>query len=108
MSSRESIASERYGWVWKKSKETTAASAVTTRPPGRRGGDGHDDDHQHECGVGGVEERADRAITAATPTAAGTPTTTPIVRPGSSMVGSAWFASITDHGTTAVRRQPRP
>ena len=35
-SSRESIDSDRYGWVWKKSNETTAASAVTipaARPP---------------------------------------------------------------------------
>ena len=61
MSSRESIVSDRYGWVWKKSNETTAASAVTIpADPAAERGDGDDDDHQHEGGVGRAEERADR------------------------------------------------
>ena len=57
-SSRESIVSDRYGWVWKKSKDVDRrergddAGGATAE-----GGDGDDDDHQDEGGVGRVEDR---------------------------------------------------
>ena len=60
-SSRESIASDRYGLGVEEVERGDGGQRGDD--PGRtaaEGGDGDDDDHQHQRGVGGVEEGAEQ------------------------------------------------
>jgi hypothetical protein len=80
-SSRESMANDRYGLVWKKSNDATAASAVTmpaARPPMAATAT----TTIISTSAAFVASKIDRnrARKAPTPTAAGTPTAIPMVR----------------------------
>ena len=88
MSSRESMVSDRYGSVWKKSNETTAASAVMTpavRPPSAATAT-TTIMNTNAALVVSKNERVN-AMTAPTATVAGKPTARPMTSPVPSMVG---------------------
>ena len=87
-SSRESMASDRYGLVWKKSNDATAASAVTmpaARPPSAATATTTIISTSAAFVVS--NKGRNTAISAPAPIAAGTPTATPITIPALSTVG---------------------
>ena len=105
-SSRESIASDRYGSVWKKSNDATAASAVmipAARPP--RAAIATTTIISTSAAFVVSNSGRNTAMSAPTPIAAGTPTATPITSPALSTVGRRRSESLVMQ-TTNQHRPP--